>query len=68
MIEKIKTFIAKIKTRIKYNLCFRDMEYKGIAVFSMCCGIKYNDMRLPKYARRCITCPYFTPIDEGDEK
>lgn len=69
MKEKIETLISKIKTRIRYNLCFRKMECKGIAVFSMCSGrcfgiIKYNDMRLPVYAIKCTACHYFTPVIE----
>ena len=73
MKEKIETLISKIKARIRYNLCFRKMECKGIAVFSMCSGrcfgrcfgvIKYNDMRLPVYAIKCTACPYFTPVTE----
>ena len=67
MKEKIKMLIAKIKTRIRYNLCFRKMECKGTAVFSMCSGrcfgiIKYNG--LPVYEIKCTACPYFTPVIE----
>ena len=62
MTDKIKRFIQKIKTRFKQEQCYNRMESKGIATMSMCCGIQYNDMRLPTYQKLCITCPYFRNI------
>lgn len=62
MKKKIKNLIAKIKLWWFHNQCYNKMEGKGIATMSMCCGVEYNDMRLPLYAKECTTCPYFTPI------
>ena len=56
--EKIKMFTSKIKTSIRRNMCYNDMESEGIAVFGMCAGAA------TEYYRKCncYDCPYFRDI------
>ena len=73
MREKIKTFIAKIKLRIKHNKCYSEMEGKTIAVFGMCSGKRHllyigenESITIP--AKLCSVCPYFREVKEGEQE
>ena len=62
MINKIKAFIAKIKTKIFYNRCYGYMEAVGVAVFGICSGSYVEEYRKEK----CSDCPYFRDLRKGD--
>ena len=55
MIEKIKTLISQIKTKIFYNRCYSDKEASLIAGFGICSGAYVEQYRKEK----CSNCPYF---------
>ena len=63
--NRLKSFIAKIKLRIAHNRCYAAKERCGIAVFGMCEGY-YNEGGNPY--KGCSICPYFTAIKEVEEK
>lgn len=58
MIEKIKTFLTKVKTKMFYNRCYGYMEAISIAVFGMCSGAYVEKYRKEK----CSNCPYFRDL------
>lgn len=66
MFDKIKGFIAKIKTKRMLSKCYNEMESKGIAVFCMCSGKWHNlgDVCEIPY-KQCTICPYFRNIKGG---
>ena len=74
MKEKIKTFIAKVRLRIRHNRCYSEMEGKAIAVFGMCSGeyhFIYNGETKQTKAiphKLCSICPYFRNVKEGERK
>ena len=59
IMDKIKTFITKIKTKIFYNRCYNRMEAIAIAVFGMCSGAYVEEYRKEK----CSDCPYFRDLE-----
>ncbi len=61
MLDKIKRYIEKIRTKIFYNRCYDNMESKLIAVFGMCAGKKSPAYR----TEYCLSCPYFRDV-RGD--
>ncbi len=60
MIDKIKRFIEKIRTKLFYNRCYDNMESKLIAVFGMCAGKDSLEYR----KENCWSCPYFRDAEK----
>lgn len=59
MINKIKAIIAKAKEKMRYNRCYSNMEWQGVAVFGMCSG-EYFDEEYKK--QHCRSCPYYRKV------
>ena len=64
LLEKIKSFIKKIKHRFSYNACYNAMEQRGIAVFGMCSGVAGGDVNSGQLSCQCMDCPYLTLTDK----
>lgn len=45
IITKLKEYVINLFLRAKYDYCYTDMEYNGIAVFGLCNGC--NDSNCP---------------------
>ena len=58
-IEKLKKWIDKTQQELKYNICYCDMEDKGIAVFRMCDGTG-------KDKNICNKCKYYCEVSDDD--
>ena len=40
IITKLREYVINLFPRAKYNYCYTDMEYNGIAAFGLCDGCK----------------------------
>lgn len=58
MLTKLKKWIDKTQQKLKYEICCRDMEDKGIAVFGMCDGTG-------KDKNICKKCKYYCEEKEN---
>ena len=62
MIEKIKTLIANVKTRIMLNKCYNEMESKCIAAFGMCSGKWHILGSFETPYKQCTICRCFRDV------
>lgn len=46
-------------TKIKYDFCYSDMEYDGIASMGLCKGSLGTNTKINYVYDTCIKCPYF---------
>ena len=60
MLKKLKAFIAKLKVKHRYNVCYRGMEYSYVAAMGRCCGFALEKYR----EKECLNCPYFCEVSE----
>ena len=61
MLDKVKRFIEKIKTKIFYINCYNTKERLAVAVFGMCSGSRQKSYK----DRYCLSCPYFREVNEN---
>ena len=56
---KMKEIVKNIVNKLRYEFCYCNMEYSGIAVFGCCRGIIDADASVYKF---CSECKYHVNV------
>lgn len=57
LLEKVIKFLRNLFWT-DYDICYEEMESRGIGVFGMCCGLVGGDRHTDYLSYECVSCPH----------